>query len=66
MDLKRIRTIKGVGKGRRVLALATLVLAAVGTYLVQDKAPTTSPLCCPARQWPQWPLPVYRIKDTGS
>jgi ribonuclease T1 len=43
MDLKRIRTIKGMGKGRRILTLATLVLAAVGTYLVQDTAPPTSP-----------------------
>ena len=43
MDLKRVRTIKGMGKGRRVLALATLVLAAAGTFLVQTKAPQSSP-----------------------
>lgn len=47
MDLKRIRTIKGMGKSRRVLTLATLVLAAVGTYLVQDKTPSTPPPVLP-------------------
>jgi ribonuclease T1 len=43
MGLKRIRTNKGMGKNRSVLALATLVLAAAGTFLVQAKAPQSSP-----------------------
>lgn len=47
MDLKRIRTIKGMGTSRRVLTLATLILAAVGTFLVQDKTPSTSPPVLP-------------------
>lgn len=47
MGLKRIRTNKGMGKSRSVLALATLVLAAAGTFLVQAKAPQSSPLDLP-------------------
>jgi ribonuclease T1 len=47
MGLKRIRTNKGMGTGRSVLTLAALVLAAVGTFMVQAKAPPTSPPVLP-------------------
>ncbi len=42
MGLKRIRTTKGMGAGRSILALAALVLAAAGTLVVQAKAPPSS------------------------
>ena len=39
MDLKRVRTHKGMGKVRSVFMLATLVLTAAGTSLVQARSP---------------------------
>lgn len=39
MDLKRVRTHKGMGKVRSVFMLATLVLTVAGTSLVQARSP---------------------------
>ena len=39
MDLKRVRSHKGMGKVRSVFMLATLVLTATGTSLVQARSP---------------------------
>jgi ribonuclease T1 len=42
MGLKRIRSHKWMGQGRNALALATLVLAAIGAIVVQARAPQPS------------------------
>ena len=44
MGLKQIRAHKWKGQGRKVLALATLTLAAIGTVLVQARAPQPAPV----------------------
>lgn len=44
MGFREVRAKKWIGKGRSALALITLVLAAVGTFLVQTKAPQTTGL----------------------
>lgn len=47
MGLKQIRANKWMGKGRNALALLTLAAAAIGTVLVQARAPQQSPPALP-------------------